>query len=427
MLHESAVIGSLLLDPSAIRTVASILDPSHFTARHREAVAAMLRIHERDGAIDTSEVVAEMGGGDPGRTGAWLLEMMGGVASSANLQHHLAQVRECYARERLAVAGKSIVDLSVTAETSADAARLAAEQLESLQRTQRGDPVHVDPILGAVYAEAERRSHSRAEITGIATGLADLDRLTLGLQGTDLVIVGGRPAMGKSALAMGWAMRAAQETSVLVFSLEMGREQLMLRAIASEARFDSMRLRRGDVGRNDWTEISCACSKLSEHRLWIDDTAAISLSEVRAKCRAHQRQHGLGLVVVDYLQLMTASDSARSREQEVGELSRGLKALAKDMNIPVVALSQLNRGLESRPDKRPRLSDLRESGSVEQDADLVLFVYRDEVYIPQSPERGIAELILAKHRSGAIGVIKTRFAAEYTRFDNLETSWSDRG
>ncbi len=262
---------------------------------------------------------------------------------------------------------------------------------------------------------------NKEAITGIATGFNLFDDKTSGLQNSDLIIVAGRPSMGKTSLAMNIAENAAlnNERSVAVFSMEMPGEQLAIRMMSSLGRIDSHNLRTGKLDDHDWPRLISSVNMLSKAKLFIDDTPALTPTELRARTRRLKREHGLDLVVIDYLQLMQVAGSTENRATEISEISRSLKALAKELNVPVVALSQLNRSVESRPDKRPVMSDLRESGSIEQDADLILFIYRDEVYNPESAEKGIAELLIRKQRNGPIGMVKLAFLGQYTRFENL--------
>ena len=258
-------------------------------------------------------------------------------------------------------------------------------------------------------------------ITGVATGYYELDGMTSGLQPSDLIIVAGRPSMGKTAVAINIAQNAAvkEGTAVAVFSMEMPAEQLALRMISSIGRIDQHKVRTGKLADDDWPRLTHAVGVLSEVKLFIDDTPALTPGDLRARCRRLAREHGIGMVVIDYLQLMQVPGNTENRATEISEISRSLKALAKELEVPVIALSQLNRSLEQRSDKRPVMSDLRESGAIEQDADLIMFIYRDEVYNEDSPDKGVAEIIIGKQRNGPIGTRKLRFFGEYTTFENL--------
>jgi len=276
-------------------------------------------------------------------------------------------------------------------------------------------------LLGRAVKRVEEMYRSKEAITGIATGFNLFDEKTSGLQRSDLVIVAGRPSMGKTSFAMNIAENAAlhNERSVAVFSMEMPGEQLALRMMSSLGRIDSHSLRTGRLDDHDWPRLISSVNMLSKSKLFIDDTPSLTPTELRARTRRLKREHGLDLVVIDYLQLMQVAGSTENRATEISEISRSLKALAKELNVPVVALSQLNRSVEQRPDKRPVMSDLRESGSIEQDADVILFIYRDEVYNPDSVDKGVAELLIRKQRNGPIGMVKLAFLGQYTRFENL--------
>ncbi|MCX8042938.1 MAG: replicative DNA helicase, partial [Desulfobacterota bacterium] len=270
--------------------------------------------------------------------------------------------------------------------------------------------------------DIDRLYEKKQLVTGVPSGFFDLDAMTSGFQPADLIIVAGRPSMGKTAFCLNIAQYAASEAHVptVIFSLEMSKEQLALRMLCSEARVDNHRLRIGCVAENEWGKLAMAAGKLAETNIFIDDTPGLSVLEMRAKARRLKAEHGIGLIIVDYLQLMSGSRTrTESREQEISEISRSLKALAKELNVPVIALSQLNRRVEDRVDKRPHMADLRESGAIEQDADVILFIYREEVYHPDSEEaKGKAEVIIGKQRNGPIGDIKLTFRSEYTRFEN---------
>jgi replicative DNA helicase len=266
----------------------------------------------------------------------------------------------------------------------------------------------------------QERYENRQAVTGVPTGFTDFDHKTAGLQAGDLIIVAARPSMGKTALALNMAEYAAIKTgkAIIIFSMEMSASQLALRLISSLGRIDQQRLRTGELADEEWPRVTHAITMLSDAKIFIDDTPALSPVELRARARRLRREHELGMVVVDYLQLMAVPGSKENRATEISEISRSLKALAKEMQVPVVALSQLNRSLESRTDKRPVMADLRESGAIEQDADVIVFIYRDEYYNPESPDRGMAEIIIGKQRNGPTGMLKLTFRGQYTRFDN---------
>jgi replicative DNA helicase len=283
----------------------------------------------------------------------------------------------------------------------------------------------VRQIVKGTFEMIERLYEKKERVTGVPTGFTELDDMTAGLQPSDLIILAGRPSMGKTALALSMAQYAAIEKrqTVAIFSLEMSKEQLVLRMLCSEARVDSHKLRSGFLGRADWPKLTAAAGRLAEAPIFIDDTPAMTVLEMRAKARRLMAERGLGLVIVDYLQLMRGRSDADNREQEISDISRSLKALAKELNIPVVALSQLSRAVETRGgDKKPQLADLRESGAIEQDADVVMFVFREEVYRQTEDNRGIAEILVRKQRNGPIGDVRLAFLDRHTRFENLETA-----
>ena len=279
----------------------------------------------------------------------------------------------------------------------------------------------IAPVLKDSFIHIEKNYERKSLITGLPSGFKDLDKMTAGFQPSDLVIVAGRPAMGKTSFCMNIAEYVAMEEKepVAIFSLEMSRQQLVLRMLCSNARIDSSKVRTGMLTEDEWQRLTSVAGPLSEAPIYIDDTAQLTSLEMRAKTRRLKATHGLGLVVVDYLQLMSSNGKIESREREISEISRSLKAMAKELNVPVIALSQLNRGVENRQDKRPQLNDLRESGAIEQDADMVGFIYRDEVYNKETQDQGVAEFNLVKHRNGPIGMVKLAFIAEFTRFENL--------
>jgi replicative DNA helicase len=283
--------------------------------------------------------------------------------------------------------------------------------------------VHLRPVVHDVFRSIEAAGQKEGKVTGVRTGFAGLDAMTAGLQAGDLIVVAGRPSMGKTAICLNMATYAALRDgrTVLFFSLEMGKEQLVRRMLCSEGRVDASRVRTGKLADDEWPRLIEAAGELSEAPIYVDDTAAMSALEVRAKARRLMSERGLDLVIIDYLQLMRGRGRAaqESREREISDISRSLKALAKELKVPVVALSQLNRELEKRQNKRPMLSDLRESGAIEQDADLILFVYREEHYDPDTDKVGVAEVIVGKQRNGPTGTVELRFTSEYTRFDNL--------
>ncbi len=423
------MLGSVLLSNEAIYSAMEVLTPEDFyRPAHALIFRGMLDLTSRGEPVDIVTLQAQLqatqqleavGGAGP------IIELAAAVPTAANVRHYADIVRRVATRRRLIDAATGIVS---TAFENADAEQVldAAERaiFEVGQDRAKKTLTPVADIVKEAFAKVIKLYEEKRAITGVTTGFAELDRMTSGLQPADLIIVAGRPSMGKTAFALNLATSSAlkDHCNVAVFSLEMSKEQLVTRMLCSEGRIDSFRLRGGFVADSDWPKLAKACGTISEAPLFIDDTAAASVLEVRAKCRRLAAEQGLGLVVVDYLQLMRGSGNSQSREQEISEISRGLKGLAKELNIPVIALSQLNRSLEQRTDKRPVLSDLRESGAIEQDADVIMFVYREEVYKPDTQDKGVAEIIIGKQRNGPIGVARLKFFHEYTRFENLAES-----
>lgn len=304
-----------------------------------------------------------------------------------------------------------------------EAERLIMQISEGGQK--EGGPQAMAPLLTGALERIEELYNSGGDITGLTTGFIDLDRMTSGLQGSDLVIVAGRPSMGKTSFAMNLVENAAlaSDRPIMVFSMEMPAEQLVIRMLSSLGRIDQSRVRTGKLEQDDWPKLSGATEKLKDTQIFIDDTPALTPTELRSRVRRLVREQGdLGMIMVDYLQLMRVAGSSEGRTAEISEISRSLKALAKEFRVPVVALSQLNRALEQRPNKRPVNSDLRESGAIEQDADVIMFIYRDEVYNEDSPDQGVAEIIIGKQRNGPIGTCRLSFRGQFTRFENLARS-----
>jgi replicative DNA helicase len=430
---ERSVLGAMLLENTAVAEVVGIIKTDDFYRRgHAQIFEAMLVLYERSEPIDEVTVAAQL-------RSQGALEKVGGVVylagltervpTAANVLHYGRIVRDRALARRLIAAATSIAGTGYEPGTEVD---VLLDQAESKifeitgAREQRNFVALRDVITSAIM-QLEQRYERQEDVTGLSTGFMDLDKITSGLQASDLVIVAGRPAMGKTAFALNLALHAAIQAkkSAAVFSLEMSKEQLVMRMLCSEARVDSMRLRTGKFIAADWSKLTQAAGLLAAAPLYIDDSGSISILEMRAKARRLAAEKGLGLIVVDYLQLLRGRGTgAEGREREISEISRGLKALAKELNVPVVALSQLNRSLEQRADKRPMLSDLRESGAIEQDADVIAFVYRDEYYNETSPDKGIAEIIIGKQRNGPTGTVKLRFHGEITRFENLAKSSS---
>lgn len=427
---EQAVLGGLMLDNDAFVHVAERVTADDFYRRDHGTIYRAVQTLANDNKpfdvvtvaewLDSHDQIDNVGGM------SYLAQLAGNTPSAANIAAYADIVRQRSILRELIKAGTQIA--------------------ESAFRTEGRTPDELlDLAESMVFAIAERESHGRRgfrpikellvdaldridylfqqdnPITGVATGFVDLDRKTAGLQKSDLIIIAGRPSMGKTAFALNIAQNAAikDELPVAIFSMEMPSEQLAMRMLSSLGRIDQHKVRTGKLADDDWPRLTSSVAILSEVKLFIDDTPALTPGDLRARCRRLAREHGLGLIVVDYLQLMQVAGTKENRTTEISEISRSLKALAKELQCPVIALSQLNRSLEQRTDKRPVMSDLRESGAIEQDADIIMFIYRDEVYDEESTDKGIAEIIIAKQRNGPIGVCKLRFFGEFTLFENL--------
>ena len=428
---EQSVLGGLMLDNQTWDTVADRVGDEDFYRRDHQLIFRAIRtLAEKQSPFDVvtlAEVLEKIGGLDDAGGLSYLGSMARDTPSAANIAAYADIVRERSVLRQLIHVGAEIADSGYFPEGKELPQLLeAAEQrvFQIADQRRKGDTGFkpIKSLLATAIDRIETLFHKEGHITGVSTGFNDFDEMTSGMQPSDLVIVAGRPSMGKTTFAMNIAEHVAikEQVPVAVFSMEMPGEQLAMRMMSSLGRIDQHRVRTGKLEDDEWPRMTSAISILAETRMFIDDTAALSPLEVRARCRRLAREHGqLGLVVLDYLQLMQGSGSGENRVSEISEISRSLKALAKELNVPVIALSQLNRNLEQRPNKRPVPSDLRESGSIEQDADLIVFIYRDEVYNPDSPDKGTAEIIIAKQRNGPIGTTRLTFLGQYTRFENF--------
>jgi len=393
----------------------------------------MVALNERGNAIDLVTLKEELGRtGDLEEVGgpAYIAALIDGVPRSTNVEHYARIIKEKSTLRNLIFSANKIVATAYNAEEEAD---LILDQAEHAifaiaDRKIRDGFVSLRE-LATSSLDTIGQLHARQElITGVPTGFTDLDEMTSGFQHADLVIIAARPSMGKTSLVLNIAQHVGTKTTrtVGIFSLEMSKEQLFLRLLTSEARIDAHRLRRGFLGERDWGRLSTAIGTLSEAKIFIDDTPSIGVLEMRAKCRRLASEHGLHLVIVDYVQLMQGRGRFENRTLELASISRSLKGLAKELNVPIVVLSQLSRAPEARSDHRPQLSDLRESGALEQDADVVLFIYREDLYLdksqPPSESEGVAEIIIGKQRNGPTGIVKLAFIREFTRFENLAIS-----
>ncbi len=424
---ETAVIGSMLIDEEAVPLGLELLIPPHFYREsHRKIFQAMASLFSRQKPVDlvtlTEELKAnghleEVGGA------SYLASLTTIVPTAANIQHYGRIVKEKALLRSLIATSTQIVGECYENQDDVEGLLDKAEQLlfEITTKSSDSRAIFLKEMLTDSIETIERLYQRKELVTGVSTGLHDLDVQTAGLQPADLIIVAGRPSMGKSALATCIAehVGVVNRVPVVVFSLEMSKEQLVHRMLCAHARVDVHKARTGFLSQSDWPRLTTAAGKLSEAPILIDDAPAISALELRAKSRRLKSQHGVGLIIVDYLQMMRGSFRAENRQQEISEISKSLKSLAKELNVPVLAVSQLSRAPEQRDDRRPQLSDLRESGAIEQDADVVLLLFREEVYHPNEENRGKAELIIAKQRNGPVGSIQMAFLKEYTRFENL--------
>lgn len=425
---EQAVLGCMLLDADVIPTVSELIKSEDFYRDdHREICEAIIDITERAGPVDiitVSEQLQLRGTLDNIGGLEYLANITGSVPTTANARHYAKIVEEKALLRRLIKAAAEISGMSYGANEEAAFVLDRAEKsiFDILQKRSTTGFTHIKDVLLETFSRLEELYNSKGFITGIPTGFTDLDYKMAGLQNSDLVLIAARPGMGKTAFALNIAQYAAvqKHVPVAIFNLEMSKDQIVNRMLCSEVLVDSHKMRTGKLEDDDWKKIAQALAPLSEAPIFIDDTPGISVMDIRAKCRRLKLEKNLGLVVIDYLQLMQGRGKTENRQQEVSEISRSLKILAKELNIPVVTMSQLSRGPESRTDHRPMLSDLRESGAIEQDADIVMFLYRDDYYNPDTEKKNVAEVIIAKHRSGSTGTVELRWFGEYTKFANLK-------
>jgi len=427
---EQAVLGGLMLDNGAWDQVADRVSEADFYRRdHRlifRAVASLAEAGQPMDAVTLSEWLKSNGELEDAGGLPYLGVLARDTPSSANIRAYADIVREKSVLRQLIEAGTQVAETGYNPDGRASpdlldhAERLIFEIAEQSGRNRRGF-LSVREVLPDVVDRIDTLYHQDSDVTGLATGFTDLDRMTSGLQAGDLVIVAGRPSMGKTTLAMNIAEGAALHQDappVAVFSMEMPADALAMRMLSSLGRVELQKIRSGRLADEDWPRLTSTMNLLSQARLFIDDTPGLTPTEMRARCRRLKREHDLGLVLVDYLQLMQLPGFKENRAMEISEISRSLKGMAKELGVPVMVLSQLNRSLEQRPNKRPVMSDLRESGAIEQDADVILFIYRDEVYNEDSPDKGTAEIIIGKQRNGPVGTLRLTFLGQYTRFEN---------
>ena len=424
---ESAVLASVLLDNHALNICQEYLEPNSFYKEaHRILYAAMQELSFKNEPVDLvtlsafleKKALLDQIGGTP-----YLAHLVDNVPVASNVEAYAKLVQEkSYVRGLIHAASEIVTDCYEASDDVADLIDRAESRLFSISQSKdrnQGFSQTKDLVVDG-YKMIERLYENKSHLTGLTTGFHDFDHLTGGLQKSDLIIIAGRPSMGKTSFSLNIAVNAASraKATVAIFSLEMAKESLMMRMMTSEARIDAHRIRRGDLTDSDWPKLTKAADLLSQQKIFIDDQAALTTFDIRAKARRLKKEHGLDLIVIDYLQLIRGTKFNQSREQEISEISRSLKGLAKELRVPVIAMSQLNRSVESRENKRPRMSDLRESGAIEQDSDLIAFIYRDAVYNPQSEDQNVAEIIIGKQRNGPIGMCRLVFMSEYTKFED---------
>ena len=428
---EQAVLGGLMLAPDAYDRIADqLVDADFYRRDHQLIFRAICELAEKSrpyDAVTLGEWFESQGLGEHVAGGAYLVELASTTPSAANIVAYAEIVRDKAVLRQLIEVGTGIVNdgFQPDGRDSGEILESAEQQVFAIAEAGsrgRTDFVPVTKALIEAFDVLQTRHANGGSITGLPTGYTEFDEMTAGLQPTDLIILAARPAMGKTTLALNMAEYAAIKTkkAIAVFSMEMSSSQLALRLISANGRVNATRLRTGQLEDEDWSRVTSSIRMLRESKIFIDDTPALSPAVLRAKARRLKREHDLGLIVIDYLQLMAVPGNSENRATEISEISRNLKALAKELNVPVLALSQLNRSLETRTDKRPIMADLRESGAIEQDADVIVFIYRDEYYNKEnSPDKGLAEIIIGKQRNGPTGSLKLKFFGEYTRFDNL--------
>lgn len=430
---EQSVLGAMIMDKSAIAEVTEVLKGDEFYKEsHKILFDVIVELYNKDEPVDMITLVEILRSRDH-------LEVIGGVSyisnlvtsvpTTANVKYYAKIVEEKYTLRRLILASDSIMQRCYDQQDDVEDILGGAEKniFDISQKKNRQDFEHLNSIIVRSFDEFERLCKTKGDVTGIASGFTDLDRKTSGFQKGDLILVAARPSMGKTAFSTNISLYSALRggKSVAIFSLEMSKEQLVHRMICSEANVDMQKLRTGSLDDEDWIRLAKAAGPLSKAKIYIDDTPGISINELRSKCRRLKIEKGLDFIMIDYLQLMTGNGKIESRQQEVSEISRSLKAIAKEMGAPVMALAQLSRAPEIRADHRPILSDLRESGSIEQDADIVMFLYRDEYYNKDTDKKNIGEVIIAKQRNGPTGTVELAWLGQYTKFGNLDRYHND--
>jgi replicative DNA helicase len=424
---EMAVLGSMLLDEDAISISCESLDRgSFYKDTHQKIFEAISNLYAANKAVDLITLTDELkrqGLLDEIGGASYLTALANSVPTAANISHYVSIVKEKNILRTLINNATHIVSMCYESEGNIDEVVDSAERFifEVSDRKTSGSYLHLKEIVKDSIETIDKLYQKKAHVTGIPTGYIDFDIKTAGLQPSDLIVVAGRPSMGKSAFALGIAEYAGvvEKVPLAIFSLEMAKEQLVQRMLCSHAKVDAHKVRTGYLATSDWPRLTAAAGKLSEAPIFIDDAPAISIMELRARARRLKAHQDIKLIILDYMQLMRGSSGIENRQQEISEISRSLKALARELHVPVIAISQLSRAVEARTDHRPQLSDLRESGAIEQDADVVVLILREEYYNPNSENQGMAEIMIAKQRNGPVGNLKLAFIKEYTRFENI--------
>ena len=426
-LAEQAVLGSMIAVKDAVISAVELLKPDDFYREdHKEIYSAMYELYGLGKHIDTITLTEQLklrGTLDKVGGTQYIATLIDNVPTTSNVESYVKIVEEKSVIRQLIKTGQEILKMGYaqTEEVDTIIEQTEKQVFDVLQNRNTKNYSSIKEILITAFDAIENRYQNKSKISGTESGFIDLDTKISGLNPSDLLIIAARPAMGKSAFVLNIATFVAmhQKTPVMIFSLEMSKEQMVNRILASESEVDSMKLRNADLTSEDWLKLGAASGKLSEIPLYIDDTPGLSAAELRAKCRKAKLEKGIGLIIIDYLQLMESKAKNQSRQQEIAEISRSLKILAKELNVPVIALSQLSRASESRSDHRPMLSDLRESGSIEQDADIVMFIHREDYYDPNTERKNVAEIIVAKNRNGSTGIVELAWLGQYTKFANL--------
>lgn len=423
---EQSVIGSMILDKNSVAEASEILrDEDFYRENHKLIFGAIMELYQKDMPVDMITLIDHLRSTDKieGAGGiTYITELCNSVPSTVNLHSYIEIVKNKAVLRKLIKSSNEIIDESYSLQDNVPKVLDSAEKkiFDIAQNKSTNDFEALSTVLERGFTEIERLYNNKGEVSGVSSGFPELDAKTSGFQKGDMVLVAARPSMGKTTFALNLAEYAAlrQGKSIVIFSLEMSKEQLAYKLLCSEANVDMLKLRTGNLEDSDWDNIAKASGPLAEAKMYIDDTAGISVMEMRSKCRRIKIEHGIDMIVIDYLQLM--SGSGESRQQEVSEISRSIKALAKEMQCPIIALSQLSRAPEQRTDHRPMLSDLRESGSIEQDADIVMFLYRDEYYDEETEDKNVAECIISKQRNGPTGTVKLAWIGQYSKFARLD-------